>query len=245
MLETPYWWDAAPPVLEEPELPDRVPVAIVGGGYTGLSAALTLSRLGHRVMVLDAERIGWGASSRNGGMVSGGIKVASSSLPRSLGADGARQVALDAAASFGFIEELIAREGIDCDYRRVGRFSPAWTRGHLRAMAEKVNFLAEITGMQVRIVPEARQRSELGSDFYRGGMVVEAAGGLHPGRYASGLAGAAARAGAILAGGTRVSAIRPAGECFRLATSRGELQADAVLVATNGYSAGGPMPWLA
>ncbi len=245
MLDTPYWWDAAPPVLEELALPDRAEVAIIGGGYTGLSASLTLSRLGHRPVVLDGERIGWGASSRNGGMVSGGIKVVSSKLTERLGPDAARRVALDAAASLGFIEDLIAREAIDCDYRRVGRFSPAWTAAHLRAMEARAPFLADITGMGVRIVPRAEQQSELGSRFYRGGMVVEAAGGLHPGKYASGLATAAARAGAVLVGGTRVTAIRREAGGFRLATHRGELRADAVLVATNGYSAGGPMPWVA
>ena len=73
----PYWWDAAEPAARDGQLPAEAPVAIVGGGYAGLSAALTLRRLGHDAVVLDAERIGWGASSRNGGMVSGGLKVAS------------------------------------------------------------------------------------------------------------------------------------------------------------------------
>jgi glycine/D-amino acid oxidase-like deaminating enzyme len=111
---TPWWWEAAEPPSRDNALPDQAGVVIVGGGYAGLSAALTLSRLGHDVTVLDAERIGWGASSRNGGMVSGGLKVASKALDRTYGAERAQAIAQAAAASFPFIEETIAREGIDC-----------------------------------------------------------------------------------------------------------------------------------
>src|SRR5271170_5217943 len=109
----PYWWDAAEPQQRQADLPADAAVAIVGGGYAGLSAALTLRRLGHAATVIDAERIGWGASSRNGGMVSGGLKVASDALEKHLGGDRARSIAAAAAASFPFIEELIARESID------------------------------------------------------------------------------------------------------------------------------------
>ena len=105
----PYWWDAAAPAARATALPAAADIAIVGGGYAGLSAALTLQRLGHAAVVLDAERIGWGASSRNGGMVSGGLKVASGPLEQKLGAAQARAIVSAAAASFPFIEDLIAR----------------------------------------------------------------------------------------------------------------------------------------
>ncbi|HYI83089.1 MAG TPA: FAD-dependent oxidoreductase, partial [Acetobacteraceae bacterium] len=237
----PWWWEAAEPPQHDAPLPDRVGVAVVGGGYAGLSAALTLRRLGHEVAVLDAERIGWGASSRNGGMVSGGLKVVS-------GGAAGREIALAAAASFPFIEDTIAREGIDCDYLRCGRFSPAWTPRHYAAQAARVDTLAEITGMPASMLPRERQREALGSDHYHGGILLAATGSLHPGKYARGLAAAAEKAGATLVGGVRVSGIRHAGSGARLATDRGELRADAVLVATNGYSlhpGGTAMPWLA
>ncbi|MBN8891585.1 MAG: oxidoreductase [Rhodospirillales bacterium 70-18] len=247
--EFPYWWEAAEPEAHEAPLPEAAEVAVVGGGYAGLSAALTLQRLGRQVVVLDAERIGWGASSRNGGMVSGGLKVAGTALEKQFGAEQARNLAGAAAASFPFIEELIAREGIACDYVRCGRFVPAWTPKHYRALAARADFIAEITGLPARMVPRARQREELGSDHYHGGMVAEATGSLHPGKYARGLAAAAARAGATLVGGTRVQAITPDGSGHRLETDRGTLRAGAVLVATNGYSRGpggaSAMPWLA
>ena len=244
----PWWWEAAEPAARDTVLPDRAGVAVVGGGYAGLSAALTLRRLGHAVTVLDAERIGWGASSRNGGMVSGGLKVAGAGLERAFGKERARQITLAAAASFPFIEETIAREGIACDYVRCGRFTAAWSPRHYDALAAKAEFLAEITGLPTAMVPKARQREMLGSDHYHGGMAVAATGSLHPGKYARGLAAAAERAGATLVDQVRVQGIAQEGSGFRLRTDRGEMRADAVLVTTNGYSLhprGTAMPWLA
>src|SRR4051794_23427609 len=91
---SPWWWEAAEPPKRDNTLPDRAAVVVVGGGYAGLSAALTLRRLGQEVVVLDAERIGWGASSRNGGMVSGGLKVAGSGLEKAHGPEQAKAIAL-------------------------------------------------------------------------------------------------------------------------------------------------------
>ncbi len=246
----PYWWDAAEPApLGEADPPGVADVAIVGGGYAGLSAALTLARLGITPTVIDAERIGWGASSRNGGQVSGGSKVGLAELETRYGRERGRAVADAAAGAFPFIESLIAREGIECDYVRSGKYAPAWSAGHYRALAAKAGLASELTGMPVRMVPPERQRDELASDFYRGGMVSEAAGMLHPGKYARGLRDAALRAGATLLDGTRVGTIRREGSGFRLDTPRGPVKAGAVLVATNGYSLGpdgsSALPWLA
>jgi glycine/D-amino acid oxidase-like deaminating enzyme len=244
----PWWWEAAEPAARDNALPDHTAVAIVGGGYAGLSAALTLRRLGHEVTVLDAERIGWGASSRNGGMVSGGLKVASTGLEQTYGAEGARRITEAAAASFPFIEETIAREGIDCDYVRCGRYLGAWSPGHHKAMAAKADWIAKVTGLPTEMVPKSRQREYLGSDHYHGGMAAAATGSLHPGKYARGLSAAAEKAGARLVDGVRVSGVKQEGSGFRLATDKGVLRADAVLVATNGYSKdprGTALPWLA
>ena len=244
----PWWWEAAEPPDRDNDLPSHTPVAIIGGGYAGLSAALTLRRLGHEVTVIDAERIGWGASSRNGGMVSGGLKVARTGLETTYGAEGARRITEAAAASFPFIEETIAREGIDCDYVRCGRYVGAWSRGHYDAMAAKADFIAEMTGLPTEMIPPSRQREFLGSDHYKGGMAAAATGSIHPGKYARGLAAAAERAGARLVDGVRVQGIRQEASGFRITTDKGELRADAVLVATNGYSKdkrGTALPWLA
>ncbi|MDB5374500.1 MAG: hypothetical protein JWP04_3142 [Belnapia sp.] len=245
---SPWWWEAAEPPQRDATLPDHAVVAVVGGGYAGLSAALTLRRLGQQVVVLDAERIGWGASSRNGGMVSGGLKIAGSGLAATHGPEQAKAITQAAAASLPFIEDTIAREEIDCDYVRCGRYAAAWSPGHYRAMAAKAPMLAEVTGLPTSMLPKERQREALGSDHYHGGMLAAATGSLHPGKYARGLAAAAERAGAVLVDGVRVQKIREEAGGFRIATDRGELRADAVLVTTNGYSLdprGTASPWLA
>jgi|YNPMSStandDraft_2_1061718.scaffolds.fasta_scaffold00294_17 glycine/D-amino acid oxidase-like deaminating enzyme len=241
---TPWWWEAAEPApqLREP-LPEEAEVAIIGGGYTGLSAALTLGRLGIRATVIEAERIGFGASSRNGGMVSGGLKLARTDLAARFGAERAERLVREAAGSFAFLEETLAREGIACHYRRTGRLVAAWTRAHYEAMASRAEWLAEVTGGAVTMLPPGRMREELGSDHYRGGMVVEMAGALHPALYVQGLAAAARRAGATLIDGTRVAGVARDGDGFRLATTRGALKARALLVATNGYT-GPATPWV-
>src|SRR4051794_20991634 len=223
---SPWWWEAAEPPKRDNTLPDRAAVVVVGGGYAGLSAALTLRRLGKQVVVLDAERIGWGASSRNGGMVSGGLKVAGTGLEAAFGKEAADRITAAAAASFPFIEETIQREAIDCDFVRCGRFSAAWSPSHYRAMEQRAEKLAEITGLPTEMVPKSRQREVLGSDHYHGGMKVAATGSLHPGKYARGLAAAAERAGARLVDGVRVQGIREEGSGFRVATDKGELRAD-------------------
>ncbi|HEV7455948.1 MAG TPA: FAD-binding oxidoreductase [Roseococcus sp.] len=240
----PWWWEAAEPPARDTTLPERTRVAIVGGGYTGLSAALTLRRLGHEVVVLDAERIGWGASSRNGGMVSGGLKVARGPLEKNFGPERAAEIARACGASFPFIEETIAREGIDCDYVRCGRFVGAWTPRHFDTLARTLPRIQEISGHPARMVPRGEEGGFIATTHYHGGMFAEGAGSLHPGKYARGLAAAAERAGAHLVDQVRVAAAQPEGSGFRLHTSAGEMRADTVLMATNGYSRGGPMPWL-
>jgi glycine/D-amino acid oxidase-like deaminating enzyme len=241
---TPWWWEAAEPAPQEPApLPDEAEVAIIGGGYTGLSAALTLGRLGIRATVIEAERIGFGASSRNGGMVSGALKIAKADLAAIIGAERADRLVREGAGSFGFLEDTIAREGIACHYRRTGRFVAAWTKAHYDAMAKRAPWLAEVTGGTVTMLPPERMREELGTEHYRGGMVVEMAGALHPALYVQGLAAAARRAGASLVDGTRVAGIAREGDGFRIATARGVLKARAVLAATNGYT-GDATPWL-
>jgi glycine/D-amino acid oxidase-like deaminating enzyme len=244
--ESPWWWEAAEPApAETPPLPERAEVAIVGGGYCGMNCALELARRGKRAVVIEAERVGFGASSRNGGMVSGGLKLARDDLASAHGAARAEAIVDEAARSLPFLEELLRREGIDCDFVRSGRFLGAWTDAHHRDLAGRVDAIKRLTGMDAWMVPRERQREEIGSDFYRGGMVAEAYGSLHPAKYARGLAAAVRRAGAAVVDGTRVTSVAREGSGFRVGPARGGLRADAVFLATNGYTPRDAAPWLA
>lgn len=243
----PYWWDEARPTNGDSDLPDTTDLLIIGGGYTGLNAAITAQRHGVSATVVDAEQIGWGASSRNGGQVGGGLKFGVDALERRYGKDRARQILQAAHAAFPFIEQVIEREQIDCDYVRCGKFVQAWSRRHYEGMAAKVKTVAELSGHPAYLVPREQQRNEVNSDLYFGGYVSEAGGLLHPGKYARGLRDAAVRAGARTVSGARATTIRRQGSGFSVEFGRRSVRAASVLVATNAYSlgpAGGVLPWL-
>lgn len=150
----------------------------------------------------------------------------------------------EAVGSLAFVEDLIRRENIACHYARTGRFTCAYSRGHYEVLAARADDVAKLTGGKAYMLPRERQREEIGSDHYRGGMVVEAVGSLHPALYVRGLADAARRAGAMLADKTRVTGLTRQAGGWRIRTDRGELVAREVMLATNAYT-GAATPWFA
>ncbi|MFZ0021627.1 MAG: FAD-dependent oxidoreductase, partial [Acetobacteraceae bacterium] len=140
----PYWWEAYTPTAEDPlDVPARARVVIVGGGYAGLSTALEAAKHGVDCVVLEAAELGFGASTRNGGGVSGGVNIGKSFSGRSVDPASERtQVVLaDGADAFGLIERLITEEGINCHWQKTGRFVGAWTPAHFTAQAKKIALL--------------------------------------------------------------------------------------------------------
>ncbi len=241
---TPFWWEAAAPsAVEPPPLPEATEVAIVGGGYAGLSAALELQRQGVDCTVFEAEELGYGASSRNGGMVSGGINLAKGKeLAELLGAERAQALLDEASSSYTHLETLIEREAIDCDYRRSGRFVGAHSRRHYAELEDRAERIARTTGQRIEMVPEAHQHEEIASDYYRGGMLVHRAGGLHPGKLHRGLVAACRRAGVRLFSHTPVTALAGSHGSFAVTTAQGRVRAREIVIATNGYT-GKLTPW--
>jgi len=238
-------------------------VAVVGGGYTGLSAARQLARAGAAVVVLEREQIGWGASSRNGGQVLTGLKLDPRTLVDRFGERRARELFDVASASIARLEAIIAEETIDCEYARTGHIQAAWKPAHFAGFRDEQALLAKGFDHRVHLLSRAEQRSEIGSDAYHGVMIDEASGAINPAKYVAGLAAAACRAGATILEGVSVTSISrdgsgssprsgvndkgrdvsrrsrgSGGGGWRLTTTRGDIEARDVLIATNGYTNG-------
>lgn len=242
--ERAYWHAtmAALPSHAATPVPGRADVAVVGGGYTGVSAALHLARGGASVVVLEAETLGWGASTRNGGMVHPGLKWGPRTLRARYGSELGDRLYRETVDAFHLVESLIEQERIACDYVRSGHLSLAWTPAHHAWHAVALEEIAPF-GLTGRVVGRDRLGEEIGTDHYHGGLVVDQSGGLHPGRYFAGLAGAAEHAGATLCERAAARGIEREAGGFRVRTDRGDLRAREVVVATNGYT--GPLvPWL-
>ena len=236
-----YWLDTtALPAGTSGDLPPRVDVAIVGAGFTGLSAARTLARRGASVAVLEANTIGWGASSRNGGMVLTGMKLAVETLAARYGMAAAKRMYAASLASIAFVEQIVREEQIDCNFSRSGHLEVACKESHFDAYARSVELIAREFNHRLQIISKNELRSEIGSDIYFGGLVDQVSAGLNPARYVAGLGRAILAAGAGVFENARVRQITRASEGakpgFHLDTSRGRIFAKDVFIATSGYT---------
>ena len=221
-------------------LPDRVEVAVIGAGFTGLSAARTLAKRGASVAVLESETIGWGASSRNGGMVLSGMKLGVNQLVSRYGRDLTQRMYAASLASIDCVEQIIREEAIDCDFSRCGHLEVACKQRHFDDYARQAEVIAREFSHHLRVVQKNELGSEIGSEIYYGGMVDEVSAGVNPARYVAGLAGAAIKAGAGVFEHTRVENLRREslqGESgWKIGCSRGTIWAREVFVGTSGYT---------
>ena len=254
MKEYAYWRDTVPGVPagtnselrtenSEPEgqnsaFPARVDVCVVGAGYTGLAAARWLARGGAAVLALESHRVGWGASSRNGGQVLTGLKLDPGTLVARYGEARARELFEIGGASIARLEALVGEEAIDCEYARTGHLQAAWKPAHFEAFREEQALLARVFAHRVELVSRAGQRSEIGTDVYHGVMVDERSGAINPAQYVAGLAAAAIRSGVTVREGVAVTHVRRQGAGWLVHTSAGDVEAGHVLFATNGYTDG-------
>jgi glycine/D-amino acid oxidase-like deaminating enzyme len=241
--EKTFWLDTVEmPVPQAHELPQRVDVAVIGAGFTGLSAARTLAKLGASVAVLEAETVGWGASSRNGGMVLTGLKLGTRTLMARYGKDATRRMYAASLASIDCVEQIVREENIDCDFRRCGHLEVACKPKHFSEFRAAAETVAREFNHSLQIVPKEQLSAEIGSAVYHGGLVDVTSAGVNPARYVAGLARAAERAGAIIVERARVTKIARAANngtgAWKISTPRGNLLARDVLVATSGYTGG-------
>src|SRR5436309_13676811 len=219
-------------------IPQAVDVAVIGAGFTGLSAARTLAKRGASVAVLEAETIGWGASSRNGGMVLTGLKLGVNQLISMYGRERTQRMYAASLASIDCVEQIVREENIDCDFVRCGHLEVACKQKHFDDYALQAEVIAREFNHTLRVVKKTELASEIGSTIYYGGMVDEVSAGCNPARYVGGLARAAMQAGAEIFERARVDTIQRdsrQGELgWKLTTSRGQIWAREVFVGTSG-----------
>ena len=232
-------WHAtsAEPAPDTPPLEGevRADVAVVGAGYTGLSAALHLAEAGTRVIVLEAKEPGWGASGRNGGQVIPGLKHEPAALEAMFGPEIGGRLADIGGGAPDFLFALIRRFDIRCDAHQQGWIQPAHAAPALRLVEDRVAQW-RARGVDAELLDRDQVAARLGTDIYVGGWLDPRGGGVQPLAYARGLARAALDASATIHGGSPVRGLMRGAEGWRLATPRGAVIADTVLLCTNAYS---------
>jgi glycine/D-amino acid oxidase-like deaminating enzyme len=237
-----YWIETVttPPAQPARDLPDSIDVAVVGAGFCGLSAARTLAKRSVKVAVFEAETFGWGASSRNGGMVLTGMKLSVPTLIKRYGREAVRKMYAASLATIDYVEQIVREENIDCNFSRCGHLEVACKQAHFDGYEESTALVKREFNHELRIIPKSELHGEIGSDIYFGGMVDEASAGLNPARFVAGLAHAAQRGGACLYDRTRVTSVEPErnnnARKFRVHTSRGSITAREVILASGAYT---------
>ncbi len=229
---------AAPPVLPRPAGDIQADVAIIGGGYTGLSTARYLAAAGLAPVVVEANRIGWGASGRNGGVVSGKFRIGFAEMARRWGIDTARRMhdlGIEAIEHVGETVEALAIEG--ADYRPTGSLRCAHTPKALAALRAEADWLTGSLGdTAISMLGPEDMAAETGSRDFPGGMLNRHGGVIHPLNYVLGMARALAGQGVPILTETPATALRRSRDGIELDTPRGTIRARQAVIATNGYS---------
>jgi glycine/D-amino acid oxidase-like deaminating enzyme len=227
---------AVTPTPTPPLEADRsVPVAIIGGGFTGLSTALHLAEQGVQATVLEAQEPGWGASGNNGGQVNPGLKHDPDQIEADFGAELGRRMIDFSYGTTNFTLDLIRRYQIPCEARQNGTLRAAYNEASAAAIEATAKQCIR-RGMPVTLLDAAKMREMTGTGRYLCAMFDARGGDLHPLSYARGLARAAIAAGASVHGETPALSLRRDGARWRIETPRAIVHADKVLLATNGFT---------
>jgi len=241
-----YWLDSAPDFASATGGPPegRCDVAVIGGGFTGLTAALSLARAGASVTVLEAGPVVGEASGRNGGQCNNGTLQDFAGLADTFGTARASEYYRAYNQAVDTVESLIRSEDIDCSFDRCGKLKIAAKPSHYDKLLRTCEALHSAgVDSDAQVLDRAALAGEISSDAYYGGLLQPLSAQLHVGKFAVGLAERVAAAGARIHESAPVTQLErgPEGR-WRVATPRGEVQASQVLVATGG-SGPGPFGW--
>ena len=245
----PYWWQAAPPQdFDVDHWSERADVVIIGGGYTGFGAAIPLARAGLDVVILERDQIGAGASTRNGGITSGNLRLSIAAPPKRFGATKAIAFYQEAKAARADLAQFITSEKIDCDLQQCGRLVGALRSESLDSMKRDAERLAKLLDIDATVYDQISLPDYIDTSRYCGGMMRDDIGGIHPAKLLAGMCQIAREASVEIATQTKMIAISRQNTSsttpeFRIETSRGIIHAGHVISATNAYTDGG-QPWL-
>lgn len=233
-----YWHDTAPRFTpaETGAVRGEWDVAIIGGGFTGLAAARHLARAGARVALLEAARVGAGASGRNGGHLNNGIAHSFAQATAAFGAERAAALYHAYDRAVDVIETIVAEEAIDCSFRRAGKLKLASKPQHIAAIAANFEAVHRAVDPDTEFLSKDDLRRDIGSDVFHGAMLSKKSAMMHMGRYVAGLAQAAERQGATIFEEAPVAGCARDGAAWRITTPRGALRAGQVLLATGAYT---------
>lgn len=240
MKISPYWWHEPEPdpglALAPTALPEKADVVIVGAGFTGLSAALTFSRHGRSVVVIDRGQPGLGASTRNGGICSGNLRVKHAMLKDRFGLDRANRINAEAVEAREDLRQFIEDEGIDCHLARNGWLLGAMSTADYDRLARDAEALNAIPGHDIVMIPKSALRDEINTGRFYGGMLRPNTDSFHPGMFFAGLLRLVQQQGVVICPDTAVATIEDDDTAKRVHTAKGTIAAGKVLVATNAYT---------
>lgn len=240
------FWQATAPTFDGAtagSLPATADVVVIGGGFTGISAALNLARSGINVVVLEAAQVMSQASGRNGGHCNTGVAQNFSALVASHGVEQASRYYRAFASAVDYVQQLVTSEQIDCDFRRCGKLKLASKASHLPALKAACEMMRRHVDPDVELLGADDVRREIDSTEFHGGLLQQHGGQMHMGKFGVGLANAAVRSGAKIYPHTPVIGLtRLNGYRHRVSTASGEIIAEKVLMAT-GCSNIGPFDW--
>ena len=245
----PYWWQAAPPQdFDVDHWSERADVVIIGGGYTGFGAAIPLARAGLDVVILERDQIGSGASTRNGGITSGNLRLSFEDLTKRFGAKKAIAFYQEAKAARADLAQFITSEKIDCDLQQCGSLDGDLRSESLDSMKRDAERLTKLLDIEAKVYNQNSLPDYIDTSRYCGGMMRDDIGGIHPAKLLAGMCQIAREASVEIATQTKMIAISRQNTSsttpeFRIETSRGIIHAGHVISATNAYTDGG-QPWL-
>ncbi|MGB1901049.1 MAG: NAD(P)/FAD-dependent oxidoreductase, partial [Candidatus Puniceispirillaceae bacterium] len=223
-------------------------MVIIGGGYTGFGAAIPLARAGLDVVILERDQIGSGASTRNGGITSGNLRLSFDDLTKRFGAKKAVAFYQEAKAARADLAQFITSEKIDCDLQQCGRLVGALRSESLDSMKRDAERLTKLLDIEAKVYNQNSLPDYIDTSRYCGGMMRDDIGGIHPAKLLAGMCQIAREASVEIATQTKMIAVSRQNTSsttpeFRIETSRGIIHAGHVISATNAYTDGG-QPWL-